>query len=97
MPNQQNQLIDKIMLHVLSVIFTFAIYYVIKTYSSIHLTSFPGLILGIYLGMALIVFPQVTPTDYEHGQFVTSKVLFPLYYLFSPIIFIHHLLTKGKY
>ncbi|WP_018659325.1 helix-turn-helix transcriptional regulator [Allofustis seminis] len=93
---QHPGLLEEIVLYSLSGLFTASAYYLLVDYFHLSLTEFPWTLLGIYFGVALLTFPKVTPTDYRYGQMATSRVLFPLYYLISPVLFIKKLIMNSN-
>ncbi|AEA00304.1 hypothetical protein [Aerococcus sp. Group 1] len=88
----KNGLFITLVAYFISSFFTFVVYFLLTDYFGIELTQFPGILLGIYLCLAWALFPQVVltlPYDSEAGYFVTSKILYPVYFLISPILFFY--------
>lgn len=96
MVKDNKSIMDGVVLFVLSFLFTAVAYYLCLDKVGLKFGQFPDMLVAIYLGMALYCFPKVAPRDYKHRQMVTTKLVYPLYYLVSPIIFIYQLLITER-
>lgn len=92
---KKRSLLERIVLTLISCLFTVGMYYLLSDYFGLDLKSFPEMLLVIYIALAMVLFPAVAPTDYREGLLITQKVLFPVYYLISPILFFYQHFT-GK-
>lgn len=81
---------------ILSIFFTMMVYGLLTTYTSIQLTRFPGVLVGIYFALCLYLFPLVAPERRTEHLLVDAKVLSPLYYLLAPVIFFYRRWRAGQ-